>query len=177
MQTVRAPIYTAYTTVELPYRPFDLPMYRKDIAGTDKYLQRRARLMLEGYNHGWLTNHLIYPIQAVRFNHDFTILALSDEVVVDYSLRAKREFSGENLFVSGYSSEVMCYIPSQRVLGEGGYEADENMIYYGQPGPFADGVEDRVFQGIRKVMKKIGVTTSPAKGPATGSSKSSVKGK
>lgn len=164
MQPVHAPIYTAYTTVNLPFRPFNAEVYRKDMIGNDKYLQRRAKLMLEAYNRGWSLDHLVYPIQAVRFNHDFTILALSDEVVVDYSLRAKKEFSGENLFVSGYSSEVMCYIPSQRVLGEGGYEADENMIYYGFPGPFADGVEDRVFKAIRQVMKQVGATQGSTKG-------------
>jgi hypothetical protein len=30
------------------------------------------------------------------------------------------------------------------------------MVYYGQPGPFAPGVEDRVFQAIRQAMKKVG---------------------
>jgi len=137
MQPVQAPIRTAYTTIDLPFRPFDPGVYRREIAGSNKYLQRRARLMLEAYNRGWTPHHLTYPVQAVRFNNDLTILALSDEVVVDYSLSAKKEFAGENLFVSGYSSEVMCYIPSLRVLREGGYEADENMIYYGFPGPFA----------------------------------------
>jgi len=50
----------------------------------------------------------------------------------------------------------MCYIPSDRVLQEGGYEAVDNLVYYGQPGPFAPGVEGRVFQAIREVMKKVG---------------------
>ncbi|HWK07959.1 MAG TPA: neutral/alkaline non-lysosomal ceramidase N-terminal domain-containing protein [Puia sp.] len=163
MNTVQASIRTAYTTVDLPFRPFDAGQYRKEIVGANKYLQRRARLMLEAYNRGWTPNHLTYPVQAVRFNKDLTILALSDEVVVDYSLRAKKEFAGENLFVSGYSGEVMCYIPSARVLREGGYEADENMIYYGFPGPFADGIEDRVFRAIRRVMKKTGAAATGEK--------------
>jgi len=49
----------------------------------------------------------------------------------------------------------MCYIPSERILKEGGYEGEESMIYYGFPGPFAVGVEDRVFGAIRSVMKKV----------------------
>ena len=59
---------------------------------------------------------------------------------MDYALRLKREFPGENLIVAGYCHDVMCYIPSRRVLREGGYEAVENTIYYGQPGPFAETV-------------------------------------
>jgi len=75
---------------------------------------------------------------------------------VDYDLRAKREYSGEPLIVASYSNSVMCYIPSERVLGEGGYEAVDNLVYYGQPGPFAPGVEARVFEAIHQVMKEVG---------------------
>ena len=50
----------------------------------------------------------------------------------------------------------MCYIPSKRVLGEGGYEAVDSMVYYGQPGPFADDVEERIFAAIAGVMQRVG---------------------
>jgi len=75
---------------------------------------------------------------------------------VDYDLRAKREYPGEPLIVAGYSNAVMCYIPSDRVLREGGYEAVDSLVYYGQPGPFAPGVEGRVFDAVHAVMKKVG---------------------
>ena len=42
------------------------------------------------------------------------------------------------------------------LLREGGYEAVDNLVYYGQPGPFAQGVEARVFDAIRAAMKKVG---------------------
>jgi predicted dehydrogenase len=156
MRLVRAPIRTAYTTVDLPYRSFDVAEYEREIVGEDKYLQRRARLMLSAYNRGFTPDHLVYPVQAVRFGADLCVLALSGETVVDYSLKTKRSFAAENLYVAGYSSEVMCYIPSQRLLNEGGYEPDESMIYYGFPGPFANSVEDSVTKAIRFVMKKVG---------------------
>lgn len=156
MHPVHAPIRTDYTVTDLSFRPFDPEIYRKDIIGSNRFFQRRAKLMLEAYNKGWSVNRFPYPVQAVRFANDLTILALSDEVVVDYSLKAKKEFAGENLFVSGYCHEVLCYIPSLRVLNEGGYEANDNMIYYGMPGPFADNVEDRVFTAVRKLMKNTG---------------------
>jgi hypothetical protein len=97
-----------------------------------------------------------YPVQAIRFGKNLTLLALGGEVVVDYALRAKREYPGEPLIVAAYSNSVMCYIPTDRVLREGGYEAVDNMVYYGQPGPFAPGVETRVFEAIHKAMKKVG---------------------
>jgi len=51
---------------------------------------------------------------------------------------------------------VMCYIPSERVLHEGGYEAVDNLIYYGKPGPFEPGVEERVMGAVRQAMKSVG---------------------
>lgn len=155
MRAVRGPVHTAYAQVDLLFRPFDVSVYQKEIVSDNKFIQRRAKLMLDAYNRGWQPGRLAYPVQAVRFGKDLTILALSDEITVDYALRAKREFAGENLFVAGYSNEVMCYIPSERILKEGGYEGEESMIYYGFPGPFAVGVEDRVFGAIRSVMKKV----------------------
>ncbi len=85
------------------------------------------------------------------------MVALGGEVVVDYALRLKRELgNGEPVAVLGYSNDVMCYIPSARVLKEGGYEAVESMIYYGQPGPFSEDVEETVFSGIHGVLKRTG---------------------
>jgi neutral ceramidase len=117
--------------------------------------------MLAAYDQRKPIRQVPYPVQAVRFNQDLAFLALGGEVVVDYSLRAKREFAGENLVVAGYCNDVMCYIPSQRVLREGGYEPVESMIYYGMPGPFADTVEEQVFQSARKVLKRVGARPDP----------------
>jgi hypothetical protein len=54
----------------------------------------------------------------------------------------------------------MCYIPTKRILGEGGYEANSSMIYYVLPGPFADNVEERIQGAVKQVMKGVGVKPS-----------------
>lgn len=48
----------------------------------------------------------------------------------------------------------MCYIPTKRILAEGGYEADQSMVYYGMKGPFKDNVEEKIFSAIEFVMRK-----------------------
>lgn len=156
MQPVRAPIRTDYEVAVLHFRPQDVAVYQKEIVDTNIYRQRRAKLMLEAYNKGWSNSTLNYPMQVVRFGKDFTLLALSDEVVVDYSLDLKKVFKGENLYVAGYCNEVQCYIPNKRILKEGGYEADDSMIYYAFPGPFSDDVEDIVKATAMRVMQHVG---------------------
>jgi len=109
--------------------------------------------MLEAYDAGKPVRQLAYPVQVLRMGRGLTLLGLGGEVVVDYSLRARREFSSENLVVSGYCNDVSCYIPSARVLREGGYEPVDSMIYYGLPGPFAESVEEIVFNAIKQALE------------------------
>ncbi len=69
---------------------------------------------------------LEYPVQVIRFGSDVTLVTLASEVVVDYSLRLKRQLSRPPamVWVGGYCNGYFGYIPSDRVLQEGGYEAD-----------------------------------------------------
>ena len=66
--------------------------------------------------------------------------------------------------MAGHCHDVMCYIPSRRVLREGGYEAVDNTIYYGQPGPFAESVEEAIFAAVRRVAGAVGRHATPASG-------------
>ncbi len=113
--------------------------------------------MLEAYDSKHPVRTASYPVQAVRLGDRLTVLALGGEVVVDYALRTKQEYPGQDLVVAGYSNEVMSYIPSTRVLKEGGYEPVESMIYYGQPGPYRENVESTIFGAIHSVLKSVGV--------------------
>jgi hypothetical protein len=79
---------------------------------------------------------------------------LPGEVVVDYALRLKREFDGSRLWVSAYSNDVPCYIPSRRVLEEGGYEGATAMVYYDRPTKFAADVEERIINAVRELMPR-----------------------
>jgi hypothetical protein len=156
MKQVRMPVRSYYTTVDLEFPPFSPERFVKELEEDNIYKKRRAKFLFEAYDHGYDLTKVKYPVQAIRFNKDFAILALGGEVVVDYSLRAKQQYPKENLFVAGYSNELPCYIPSARILKEGGYEADENMLYYGLPGPFRDDVEEKIFTTIKRVMRKTG---------------------
>lgn len=157
MTALGGPVRTAFTVTELQFAPHTREQYEHELESSNPAAVRRAQKMLKSYNDGLPIRRTPDPVQAIRFDRDLTILALGGEVVVEYALRAKREFPREPLIVAGYSNDVMCYIPTRRMLSEGGYEVKDSMIYYGQPGPFADDVEDRVFAAIYRVAKKVGL--------------------
>ena len=154
---VRPPIRTAYQIAQLDFAPHTRAHFEAELKDASVFKQRRARLMLEAYDRGQPVRQLAYPVQAIGLGGDFTLLALGGEAVVDYSIRARAEFPEKHLVVAGYCNDVACYIPSRRVLREGGYEPVDSMIYYAQPGPFAESVEEAVFRAAQEVMERVSV--------------------
>ena len=90
------------------------------------------------------------PLHVLRLG-SLSLAALSGEVVVDYALAIKRKY-GSGTWVAGYTDSVFGYVPSVRVLREGGYEGGDAMLYFGRPGPFADTVEATVLNGVDALM-------------------------
>ena len=91
-----------------------------------------------------------YPVQVWKLGADGPRwVLLGGEVVVDYALRIKDELGPQQTWVAGYSNDVMAYIPSRRVLGEGGYEGATSMIYYGRPSPWAPMLEEAIVKSVR----------------------------
>jgi putative membrane-bound dehydrogenase-like protein len=98
-----------------------------------------------------LQKALDYPVQTWQFGHDMLMVFLAGEVVVDYSLRLKAELDPARLWVVAYANDVPCYIPSERILREGGYEGGGAMVYYGWPTRLKPGVEDRIDAAVREL--------------------------
>ncbi|MFO0811082.1 MAG: neutral/alkaline non-lysosomal ceramidase N-terminal domain-containing protein [Gemmataceae bacterium] len=102
------------------------------------------------------TRYEDYPVQVWQLGTGPVWTALGGEVVVDYALRLKKELAGNRpIWVAGYCNDVMAYIPSERVLKEGGYEADSSMIYYGQPGRWAPGLEQKIVGKVHDLVARI----------------------
>ena len=99
--------------------------------------------------------HETLQIATWVFGDDLAMVFLSDEVVVDYALRMKRELDGSRLWINAYTNDVSCYIASERVLKEGGYEARNslsNMISYGAPETVQPTIEDRIVERVRSLL-------------------------
>jgi len=153
---VRGRVRTSFQVVDLPLAPHKRETFEEDLKSTNVFRARRAREILKAYDERREPRKVPYPVQVVRIPKGFTLIALGGEVVVGYALWAKQQFRGEPLIVAGYSNDVMCYIPTAKILEEGGYEAVDSMIYYGLPGPFHPEVEERLQDAIRRAMKRAG---------------------
>jgi hypothetical protein len=157
MTPIAGKLAAAYHEADLPFA--DLPTREKllaDSTASDRYVASRAKVLLRQIeDHGSLAGTYPYPIQAWQLGTDLTFVALGGEVVVDYSLRLKKELGRDNTWVVGYTNDVMAYIPSLRVLKEGGYEGGGAMVYYGLPTVWGPKVEEVIVAGVHERVAKV----------------------
>lgn len=97
---------------------------------------------------------LPYSVQTWTFGDELAMVFLPGEVVVDYQRRLKDDFDPARLWVNAYANDVPCYIPSRRILSEGGYEAEGSLWYYDRPARLAPSTEDRIIEAVRALLPK-----------------------
>ena len=155
------PLRPAFATLDIAYAP--LPSreeFQKRLESKDRYEKQHAERMLARLDQGEkLPVNYPYPVQVVRFGDELTLVALGGEVVVDYSLRLKKELAASSaaVWVAAYSNDVMAYIPSRRVWDEGGYEAATAMRFSAtHPGPWAATVEEKIVGKVRELNLRLG---------------------
>ncbi len=146
-------ISARFQQIELPMAPRpDRPTLEKraKLAGSDGMF---ARALIERLDRGeTLPATISYPVQTWCFGDDLAMVFLGGEVVVDYALRLKWEIDANRLWITAYSNDVPCYIASKRVLVEGGYEADQSMVFYGRPARLAPEAEDLIIRTVHQLL-------------------------
>ena len=112
-----------------------------------------ARLALDRLARGGIIpSALNYPVQVWGFENKMAMVNLGGEVVVDYSTRLKNELGAEMLWINAYSNDVPCYIASDRVIKEGGYEVESSMFFYDKPSPLALGAENIIVDAVHEII-------------------------
>ena len=155
---ISGPLQINWQTTRLDYESIPTAAdLEKRLETSKDYDRKWDERRLFALKRGELRDHYDYPVQVVRFGEDLTFVGLSGETCVDYSLRLKREFTGPGqLWIAGYCNDVLAYIPSKRVLKEGGYEAYRSIIYWSNPlhpEKFADTMEERIIGKVHEMWK------------------------
>ncbi|WP_114576413.1 hypothetical protein [Saliphagus sp. LR7] len=158
-RTVNGPVRCVKEEVDLE---FERPPSREELESRvadddlDRYVRRHAEHLLGDLDaNGELPRTHPYPIQAIGFGGDLTMVALTGEVLVGYSLELKERLPGP-LWVAGYSNNYMTYIPTVDDLYAGGYEADRFVHLTELPAKFDHSVEDRVLSTATALARRVG---------------------
>ena len=157
MQQIEGSLQTEFQEIDLK---FDKLPSREEVEklakSTDKFQAGHGKQLMKQFERdGKLSPTYPYPVQTWRLGKRLIFVTLGGEVVVDFSLRLKRELAPESTWVAGYANDVMAYIPSRRVLLEGGYEGASSMRYYGQPTKWAPSVEEDVVRTVVQQAQRL----------------------
>jgi putative membrane-bound dehydrogenase-like protein len=163
LRPLGGPVVAKLDRIDLPLRDPPTRAQWEELAKKQDAVGHHARVNLTRLERGEpLASKIDYPIQSWSFGHDAAMVFLAGEVVVDYALRLKRELDGRRLWINAYANAAPCYIPSERVLQEGGYEAGGANVYYDLPAWFAPGLEQKIVDTVRA---QIGAAFAPSFDP------------
>jgi hypothetical protein len=156
LRPVTGPLKIAFARTDLPLQP---PLSREElqklVADKKNSKSLGAPMMLAALDRGEkLPTHYTCPLTVWQFGGDLTLVGLSGEVVVDYVSLLEKALGPNQLWIAAYCNDVFGYLPSARVLGEGGYET--RGLYSGGAGFFDPKAEEVLVTKVRELAKEAG---------------------
>jgi hypothetical protein len=168
LQPVRGPLKIAFDRVALPLQePPPRAELEKQAAQKGGIQPWVARQMLTILDRGEkLPGEYVCPVTVWQLGDDLTLVALSGEVVVDYVAMLEKALGPNRLWTAAYCNDVFGYLPSARVLSEGGYET--RGLYYGGIGLFDAKAQDVLVAKVRELAEKAGRSLPKKEGSPSG---------
>lgn len=156
MPPLNGPIHAAVGETELSLQPgIPLEELKQRLPNLTGMPKREFEHFIRQYETlGSPPDRVKYPVQVWRIGTDFQFIALTGETVVDYSLKFKAAYAWNSTWVCGYNNDLTSYVPSLRVLKEGGYEGITGMFEYGHRAPYTETVEERITAKVEELMKQ-----------------------
>ena len=152
---VRGPLRVELDYAHLPLASLPREKLEEMVNGPG-YLAFNAKQMIEALDKGEsLATEYSAPIAVWQFGDDLTLVALPGEVVNEYVPLVEAAIGHRKLWIAGYANDCFGYLPTARVLAEGGYET---RCLYTVPGFFPPEVEQVVLAKVRQIAEKVGRT-------------------
>jgi neutral ceramidase len=169
---VSGPIRVASAEVELPLQPVTAELLQAMTESADPPRVKKGRFLLDQIGRGeTLIKSYSAPLQVISFGNEALLIALSGEPVVDWALSLKAAFNQADrskaeqaqslrsgfphVWVAGYCNDMFGYLPTCRVLAEGGYEAGRATLWSWLPAPFTADVEERIMTATHRLVQLV----------------------
>lgn len=154
---------TAYREIPLDLNvPPSVESLEELCESSSAYQARWARRLLGQTKSGaTFPENYPFPLQVWKMGNQ-AIFTLGGETVVGYAIRLKEIF-GYDSIIMGYTNDVMSYIPTAKILREGGYEGASAQIVYGLHGTWKYNIESMILENMVQLAKEVNIV--PADNP------------
>ncbi len=152
MEPIEPKLVARLAPLEIPYA--ELPP-KEELEAAAKESRAASRLLERLARGERPPRKRTFQVATWTFGDDLAMVFLSDEVVVDYALRMKRELDGRRLWIAAYTADVSNYVVSRRLIEEGGYEVRNSIssaISHGRSDQVDPPIEDRIVQRVRELL-------------------------
>ncbi|MCH7919846.1 MAG: neutral/alkaline non-lysosomal ceramidase N-terminal domain-containing protein [Planctomycetes bacterium] len=154
LSPVRGPLRVELKLVDLPLAPVPPREQLEEMIEGPSYIAFNARKMLAALDKNEsLPTEYAAPFAVWQFGGDLTLVALPGEVVNEYVPLLESVLGHRKLWIAAYANDCFGYLPTARVLAEGGYET---RCLYTATGFFAPEVEGVVLAEVRQMAEKVG---------------------
>jgi neutral ceramidase len=152
MEPVRGPLKTEFRYVDLPLVTYatraDIEKMRRgpfaDYGTVNRLLatlDRRARI----------PTTFSAPFAVWQFGDDLTLAGLPEETVSEYVPLLKKAIGSQTLWTAGYCNDVSSYLPTVRIMDQGGYET-RGFIANTHAGWYARDAEQTLVEAVAKMV-------------------------
>ncbi len=150
IRSVRGPLFARIDTARLPLQPGPTAAVLQEIAADESHhpltRQWANRLVSRASAE---VDHLALEVQFLALGDKTCFVTFPGELVADVArdlLDAAVLPAGT--FILGYTNGLKAYLPSSKMIDEGGYEAGEAKTVYNLPAPFALETDKRLLDAV-----------------------------
>ncbi len=153
---IEGPIIAQLTYMDLPLEAAPSPEQLEQRAAQGGPAGYNAQYQLDRLARGEkLLEAIHYPVQSFSFGRSLHMVFLAGEVCVDYALRLRDLLDASRLWLHGYSNDFCAYIPSERLLREGGYGGGSEIVYFALPSKLRPGLEQKIVDAVVSVTPEV----------------------
>lgn len=155
MQPVSGRLRGALVETSLPFGPHTREQFESESRSSDPALARRAQLLLAAYDARVEPRLLPYPVQAIRFDKGFALVALAGEPSVGYASSIRKLLGQKYLIVAGGSNDGGYIVPGQGAESFASGELADSIVDSGFPCAFTGEAAQRILDAVERAWRRV----------------------
>ena len=128
-------------------QPLDIEFFKNRVDNLVGYIKATTQNLIDNFDNQ--TDEAIIHSGIIKLNNDLYIVYMGGEICYEVKLIIKEVFKDKQIIFLGYH-EALTYIPSDKIIKEGGYEGLEAPTYSGFRGPFKIGIDKTIRDAFTK---------------------------